>query len=70
MTVGQCVRVRRFGSTDEWCTCHVELVSPNGLSFGLMVDDGAVYPREGGNDNGLLSRFSDQGKSNRDINSD
>jgi hypothetical protein len=46
--------VRRLGSSDEWCICVVELVSPNKLSFGLTVEDGAIYPEHGGIVTGFL----------------
>ena len=51
---GDRVRVRRLGSVDKWCICRVELVSPNGMSLGLAVEDGAVYPERGGIVTGFL----------------
>ena len=51
---GDRVRVRRLGSLDNWCICRVELVSPNGMSVGLRVEDGAVHPKDGGMVTGFL----------------
>jgi len=51
---GDRVRVRRLGSTDKWCYCTVTLVSPNGLSMGLTVEAGALYPERGGIVTGFL----------------
>jgi hypothetical protein len=48
------VRVRRLGSTDDWCMCRIELVSPNKMSMGLRVEDGAVRPLQGGIVTGFL----------------
>jgi hypothetical protein len=46
---GETVRIRRLGSTDEWCNCRVELVSPNGLSCGLSAgEDDGVLTLDGG----------------------
>lgn len=51
---GDRVRVRRLGSADKWCECLVCIVSPNGLSFGLDVQDGAVHSKTGGIVTGFL----------------
>lgn len=51
---GKRVRVRRLGSSDNWCICLIELVSPNKMSMGLAVEDGAVWPLEGGMITGFL----------------
>ena len=53
-TKGDRVRVRRQGTNDKWCICRVELVSPNGLSLGLTVEDGAVHAESGGMITGFL----------------
>lgn len=51
---GKRIRVRRLGSSDGWCTCLIELVSPNKMSMGLWVEDGAVRPLKGGMITGFL----------------
>jgi hypothetical protein len=51
---GDRVRVRRLGSADGWCYCTVEMVSPNGVALGLVVEDGAVYTERGGMVTGFL----------------
>ena len=45
---GDIVRVRRMDSSDDWCVCVVELVSHNGLSICLNVQDGALRTKTGG----------------------
>lgn len=37
---GELVRVRELGSGREWSVGQVLLVSPNGMSVGLGLDDG------------------------------
>ena len=54
LTKGDRVRVRRLGSNDKWCECRVELISPNRLSLGLMVEDGAVFTERGGMVTGFI----------------
>jgi len=51
---GDRVRVRRLGSNDDWCICVVAIVSPNQLSFGLNVEEGALIPKRGGIVTGFL----------------
>lgn len=51
---GDRVRVRRLGSKDDWCFCTVALISPNGLSMGLVVEDGALRSQRGGIVTGFL----------------
>jgi hypothetical protein len=53
LKVGDELRVRRQGSTDDWCMCRVELLSPNQKSMGLTVEDGAVQTLN----NGLITGF-------------
>jgi hypothetical protein len=51
---GDRVRVRRQGTSEKWCMCRVDLVSPNGMSMGLSVEDGAVRTENGGIITGFL----------------
>jgi hypothetical protein len=45
---GDTVRLRPLGSTDEWCVCIVEVMSPNQQSAGLKIIEGVFRPRSGG----------------------
>ncbi len=51
---GDRVRVRRRGTSDRWCLCHVDLVAPSGMSVGLVVEDGSVRTENGGEITGFL----------------
>jgi len=55
MKKGDRLRVRRLGSDDDWCMGVVELVSPNGMSMGFMVEHGGVRPEQGGIVTGFLA---------------
>jgi hypothetical protein len=44
---GQLIRIRRAGSSDEWCPADVVLVSTNGASVGLRLHEAVRMP-EGG----------------------
>jgi len=54
LTKGERVRVRRRGTSDDWCLCRVDLVAPSGMSLGLIVEDGAVRTEHGGMITGFL----------------
>lgn len=46
MKTGDPVRVRREGSSDEWCRAVVAMASENGESIGLLLE-GAVRDADG-----------------------
>lgn len=54
------LRVRPFGSSDEWCICMVAVKSTNGNSLGLLVRDGALRIRGGLMTGAILVSIDDE----------
>lgn len=47
LTNDSIVRIRPLGSADDWCVCRVAVMSTNGNSLGLLVQEGALRIRGG-----------------------
>jgi hypothetical protein len=59
---GEIVRVRKAYSDDEWCYATVEMISDNGKSAALLLEN--CFVRAGGNGviSGVLPLLIDEGK--------